>query len=150
MKQILWAVFLIAAISGCVGSRQNKAGYNTGGMVETIDGHNARNSLDYQGTYVGTVLLDDSTLVDIAVTLNATDFIFRLTPVGEHTETIEKRGAYSWDKTGFIITLQGVDDALSSYFVGENHLRLLDVDGRQTERLNADNYILYRTEGMLH
>ena len=143
MKKILWMMFLIGVLLGCSGSKQGnseKAIVNS--QEQVIDNHNARNSLDYQGTYTGIIPGYDSKAVSISIVLTEREYVLRSTPLKENAETIIQKGEYVWNKNGSVITLIGVKGISSKYFVAENQLRQLDKDGKQHVGENAANYIL--------
>lgn len=90
--------------------------------------HNARNSLDWDGTYQGVLPCADCEGIDYQLTLNS-DLSFTLSL---HYQTAEENrfnytGHFSWNAAGNIIQLT-LDDQPQYYFVGENHLLYLDAD----------------------
>lgn len=143
MKQSWWMIFLISVLFGCSSSTQNSNEKAISDVKEqVIDAHNARNSLDYQGTYTGIIPGYDNKTVNIRVVLTEREYILHITPLKENAETIVQKGRYTWNKDGSVITLIGVKGTLSAYFVAENQLRQLDKNGKQHVGEGAANYIL--------
>ena len=54
----------------------------------------------------------------------------------------EEKGKYTWNAAGNTIILDGVKDAPNQYFVGENTLTQLDMEGNKITGDMADLYIL--------
>lgn len=60
----------------------------------------------------------------------------------EGAKTVVQKGQYTWDRNGTVITLEGAKGIPAKYFVGENHLRQLDKNGKQHQGEEAASYIL--------
>lgn len=116
---------------------------------ETIEipmsmGDNSRTSLDWNGTYLGNLPCASCEGIETKITLNTdgtyhyTTHYFGLNDALEH----EFLGKFTWDETGSIITLQGVNGIPGKYKVGENQLWHLDMDGNRITGDLADRYIL--------
>ncbi|MFR9166519.1 MAG: copper resistance protein NlpE [Dysgonomonas sp.] len=109
--------------------------------------HSAMNSLDYMGTYKGTLPCADCDSIETAIVLNEKDYIISTTLFknGKTASSVEK-GTYSWNDAGNTITLDSIKNAPNKYFVGENTLRQLDMDGNKIEGNLADMYVLKKVE----
>ena len=143
MKKILLMMFIMGMLLSCSSSKQGGSEKATADTREQVmDAHNARNSLDYQGTYTGIIPGYDCKTLSISVVLTEREYVLRITPLKENAETIVQKGEYTWDKNGSVITLVGVKGISSKYFVAENQLRQLDKNGKQYVGDNAVNYIL--------
>lgn len=106
--------------------------------------HNARNSLDYRGIYVGE--LPTTSGSGMTVTLSITENTYhKKIQYKENQEAIESEGKYSWNEEGNTITLEG-EDKPNAYFVGENRLFSLDMNNNRITGDLADQYILHKTE----
>lgn len=139
MKKIKWLMLLVCGLVSCFGSEQKDVSHAN---KQVADIHNARNSLDYQGIYSGTIPSDDLKTLNISITLTEQEYILRITPLQENARTVTRKGEYTWDENGHVITLKGVKDIIARYFVGENQLRQLDANGKQHTEKDAANYIL--------
>lgn len=105
--------------------------------------HNARNSLDYYGIYYGVLPAADAEGIETYITLNIDDTYHKVTKFlgKKDPNQYEDYGKFSWNKQGSIITLEGLPKP-NMYFVGENTLTHLDMDGNKITGNLADKYIL--------
>ncbi|MDR2956161.1 MAG: copper resistance protein NlpE [Prevotella sp.] len=111
--------------------------------VEVADAaHNAMNSLDYKGEYKGKVPTASGEGMIVSITLEDSTFVKKTEYVGKKDAKFEEKGKYTWNSEGNTIKLEGIKDAPSQYFVGENTLTQLDMDGNKITGTNANMYIL--------
>lgn len=104
--------------------------------------HTAYNSLDWQGTYQGVLPCADCAGIEYTLTLND-DLTYILTQVyqgKEDTKALTSEGKFHWEKNGSVITLEDESDTPNQYFVGENILMKLDING---EKITGDLASLY-------
>lgn len=112
--------------------------------AQTETGESARLSLDYAGTYKGVLPCADCEGIETVIEITEDGIYTRLTTyLGKEEKASEEKGTYTWDETGNIITFDGVEDS-SSFFVGENTLTILDMEGNKVVGELADNYILHK------
>lgn len=110
--------------------------------VEMVsDDHNAMNSLDYQGTYVGSLPCADCEAIETIIILTDDSFVKEVVYKGKSKEIFRESGSFEWNKEGNTITLVGIEKP-NQYFVGENVLFHLDIDGKRIEGDLASNYEL--------
>lgn len=107
------------------------------------DMHNAQNSLDIIGVYKGVLPCADCEGIETAVELKADDTYTRKTTyLGKGDGKVqEESGSFSW-ADGSHIVLDGISDGPNTYFVGENTLTTLDMDGEKVTGELAENYVL--------
>ncbi len=105
------------------------------------DEHNAKNSLDIIGTYKGTLPTASGEGMQVVITLNDNAFTKTTTYIGKKDSTSEEKGNFSWNVEGNTITLDGIDSP-NQYFVGENTLIQLDMEGNRIVGNLADKYVL--------
>lgn len=144
MKKVVFAIAAAAVMMSCGGNKtENKVETPAAPAVEQSvkDEHNAKNSLDYQGTYKGTLPTASGEGMEVTVVLTADAFKKTTSYVGKKAAPEVVEGKYAWDEAGTIITLEGVD-APNKYFVAENVLFHLDADGKKIEGALADQYKL--------
>ncbi len=115
--------------------------------AETIsDGHNSQNSIDWAGTYRGTLPCADCEGIETAITLNQ-DGTYQKSETyltnREGKKNFEENGKFSWDTTGSIVTLHA-DSGDFMCKVGEGKLFALDMEGKMVEGQLADKYILVK------
>lgn len=104
--------------------------------------HNAYNSLDWQGTYQGVLPCADCSGIEYTLTLNE-DLTYSLTQAyqdKENADTVTSQGTFRWEKNGSVIVLGDESDTPNQYFVGENLLMKLDING---EKITGDLAALY-------
>lgn len=143
MKKMIWLIFIVSSLLSCSSSKQNKNDKSvTNTQKRVVDAHNARNSLDYQGTYTGVIPGYECKAVNISIVLTEREYVLHITPLRENAETVVRKGEYTWDENGSIITLKGVEDSMAKYFVAENQLRQLNAEGKQYVGKDAAHYIL--------
>jgi uncharacterized lipoprotein NlpE involved in copper resistance len=104
--------------------------------------HTSQTSLDYYGMYLGTVPCADCEGIETTIILGDTDYSVKTVYLGKDKTEYKETGTYSWDKSGQIITLEGIKNAPNKYFVGENQLIQLDMNGDRITGELADKYIL--------
>src|SRR5699024_4503628 len=94
--------------------------------------HNSQNSLDWSGTYKGTLPCADCPGIEVELTLNS-DLTYTSTmEYLERDTTHEEEGTFEWNESGSDITLydNGKEES-GKYKVGENRLFFLDEDGNR-------------------
>jgi uncharacterized lipoprotein NlpE involved in copper resistance len=114
------------------------------GVKATMNSDNSQNSLDWQGTYKGITPCADCEGIETEITLNA-DLTFTLKTKylskGDG-KIFQETGSFVWDKTGGIISLEGLKGSPSQYKVGENRLIQLDMEGNVITGDLAEKYVL--------
>ncbi len=108
--------------------------------------HNAKISLDYIGLYEGVLPCADCEGIETHLSLvDETNFVLKTNYLGKKKKlTNEVRGVYSWNDAGNTIILSGIEKAPNSYFVGENYLTQLDMEGNKIEGDLAERYVLQK------
>jgi uncharacterized lipoprotein NlpE involved in copper resistance len=115
-------------------------------LVDTIakDIHNSQNALDWYGVYKGITPCADCEGIDTEITLNKDlTFVLKTKYLGKGDQTVfEKKGTFTWDTTGSVISLNDLKGSPNQYKVGENKLVQLDMDGKEISGNLAEKYIL--------
>lgn len=145
-KVIMKKIFVVALVSmgflSCSNSAKN-ADKEIVEEVEVVDIHNAQNSLDYKGTYKGVLPCADCEGIETELKIDDEGYTRTTVYKGKDDKKFEEKGTYSWDANNKnIIILDGVKEAPNKYFVGENYLKQLDMDGNEITGDLADKYIL--------
>ena len=130
MRKIFYAAchFAGLAMTGC-GSDKPKAHDNEGNAVakcETNDKHNAENSIDYQGTYKGTLPAADGPGINMALTINNDSTYTLEYDYIERDGKFKEQGNYTVE--GNLMTLTEKEGQMSYFKVEEGQLRQLDND----------------------
>lgn len=103
--------------------------------------HNARNALDWAGAYRGVLPCADCEGIETLVVL-ASDGTYRTrsTYLGESDNSYSEQGSFSWNEAGNTVTFSGQPP--TQYFVGENRLTRLKLDGSRVTGDLAEHYVL--------
>lgn len=136
---VIAAMVIIGLACGRQSSEQSASEEISG---EFQDMHNARISLDYVGSYSGVLPCADCEGIHTEVILvDESQFIRKTQYMGKDDMVFEESGIYNWDDAGNTITLEGAETP-NRYFVSENRIFHLDLDGNRIEGELADMYIL--------
>ncbi|REG92053.1 copper resistance protein NlpE [Algoriphagus antarcticus] len=105
---------------------------------------NSATSLDWNGTYKGTVPCANCEGIEIRLTLNINRTYILVTNYLGRNDALEQEntGSFTWDEAGSIITLGKVPQGPTHYKVGENRIWQLDMSGNMITGDLADHYIL--------
>lgn len=138
-------LLLIAiSFSSCKSNEEKQENEMKTSDTTIVDSHNSKNSLDWQGTYQGTLPCADCEGIDATVVLND-DSTYEITYkyLGREDNIYRERGEFTWDDAGGKITMSNQENPNSgAYLVGENQLIQLDGDGNRIEGDLASRFIL--------
>lgn len=102
------------------------------------DHHNAANSLDYFGTYTGVLPCADCEGIETIIVINSdSTYHHSARYLGKDDGPFVTEGTWEIDRS--TLKLDKIDNA---FFVGENHLVQLDLDGKRVEGDLAEYYVL--------
>ncbi|GGD28598.1 copper resistance protein NlpE N-terminal domain-containing protein [Flavobacterium orientale] len=112
------------------------------------DMHTAKTSLDYMGHYSGVTPCADCEGIETSISLeDEKNYVLKTKYLGKKDAKVyEQRGVYSWNEAGNTIILEGIENGPTHYFVGENTLTQLDLEGNKIEGNLADKYVLTKGE----
>lgn len=114
------------------------------GMVCAQDIHGTRESVDWEGRYIGTLPCASCPGIVTTLTVNEAGF-YTLTEtyLGKKGKTFHSSGKFRWDKAGICITLlTSTKEDKRSYQVGEGSMIQTYMDGRPA----GDEYRLRRQD----
>lgn len=133
---------LLFSFAACQ-TKQTANGNSQTEKTVVTDQHNAANSIDWAGTYKGMVPCADCEGIETTITL-AKDGSFKLVTVykGKSEEKNEFSGNFSWNENGNTLNFSEIENGPSKYFVGENTLIQLDMEGNRITGDLANSYIL--------
>jgi len=102
----------------------------------------SKNSLDWDGVYIGTIPSASGSGIDVCIKLNK-DNTYELTYeyIDKPENSFDFTGKFTWDSTGNIIHID-IADAPSYYKVTKNKLIQLDMEGKPITGKLAENYVL--------
>lgn len=141
MKKLFILVAATSMLYSCGGNTQKTQEQTTPETSQTVDEHSAKNSLDYKGTYTGKMPTASGEGMVVSLTLEDSTYVKKTEYIGKK-EIFEDKGKYTWNAEGNTIILDGIKDAPNQYFVGENTLTQLDMEGKAIAGELADLYIL--------
>jgi copper homeostasis protein (lipoprotein) len=119
---------------------------NTNSLAPIRDKHNASNSIDWAGTYLGTLPCADCEGIETELTLkHDNSYSLKTRYIGNGDKTFEENGTFSWNDEGNTIILTGLANRPSQYFVGENKIIQLDLAGNKITGTLSENYILKKS-----
>jgi heat shock protein HslJ len=108
---------------------------------------NSQNSLDWNGTYQGTMPCADCEGIATAVTLNSDlTFTLRSKYLGKSDSIFIDSGNFKWNDKGSDIILEESDGSIKQFKVGENQLFMLDKEGNRIAGDLADKYTLKKDQ----
>lgn len=147
-KSIILILMITISFASCKGEKEintDEVNADSTAVEMVSDDHNARISLDYQGTYVGSLPCADCESIETTIILTDDSFIKEVVYKGKSKEIFRESGSFEWNKEGNTITLMGIEKP-NQYFVGENVLFHLDINGKRIEGDLASNYELIKKE----
>ena len=111
------------------------------------DSHTTMNSIDWNGVYKGTIPCADCEGIETILTLNTDQTYILFTNYLGRNDALEeeKKGSFSWDETGSILTLINFTSGPNQYKVGENQIWKLDKNGQIISGDLADHYLLIKS-----
>ncbi|MHA7130540.1 copper resistance protein NlpE [Algoriphagus namhaensis] len=149
MKNLSYSIIFIVALSLLACSSKEAQDTTETVSEETVNiplGDNSQVSLDWNGTYTGTIPCADCEGIQVDLTLNSDEtYILKTQYLGRNDDLQqEMTGPFVWDESGSTITLQNLEGMPGKYKVGENRLWHLDMDGQVITGDLADLYILQK------
>lgn len=150
MKKHLLKLAILALIF-TVSCQSDKKENQEASTIETVssekkpDMHTSQNSLDWKGTYVGTLPCADCEGIKTTIRLNEDMSYEAVTEyLGKNDGVFDTRGYYKWEDNGQNILLS--DDNKTKFKVGENKLIQLDKSGNVITGELADMYVLKKQD----
>jgi copper homeostasis protein (lipoprotein) len=141
-KLFIAAMVLPFAFSSC-----NQSENNAGELTDKPDMHNSMIALDWDGKYSGTTPCADCEGISTSVTLNQDlTYLLEMKYLGKSDKIFRFSGGFVWNENGSTVILQGIENGPTMYFVGENVLIQLDMDGNRITGELAGAYLLHKEE----
>jgi copper homeostasis protein (lipoprotein) len=135
--RLLKMLGLIGLVSGMlIGCTSAQKSHNP--AAAGADAHTSQNSLDWAGSYKGTLPCADCPGIETVVTLSEDgQFRSQMRYMERSDEIYSESGQFTWDDTGNVVIAGGVH-----YQVGENKITLLDQDGNPITSGLQKHYVL--------
>ncbi|MGY5353957.1 copper resistance protein NlpE N-terminal domain-containing protein [Wenyingzhuangia sp. IMCC45467] len=139
MKAIILTIATLSIIStGCKTSEKHNLHHFDAAY---LDEHSSKNSLDWEGTYTGTIPCADCRGIDTKISINKDlTYTKQVKYLGKHEDYITTKGNFVWDEIGSNIIIDDV-----SYMVGENTLIQLNQQKENIKGALATQYVLGKT-----
>jgi copper homeostasis protein (lipoprotein) len=140
MNKTARLIVLVALVPGFfLCKSQNKSAR---GFMAT-DFYNSRNSIEWQGSYLGVLPCADCPGIQKTIYLYRDGgYRIRIQYMGKEVRATELSGKIDWADDGNSITLTELNGLEQSYLVGENRLIQLDGNGSRITGALATRYIL--------
>lgn len=147
--KLAFIALLFISLNSCKDNAKSETENTSETTEETTaipDMHTSESSLDWDGTYKGTLPCADCEGIETTLTLN-TDKTYTKQSIylGKEDATFETKGTFSWNEDGSVITLSEEDSGTGMYKVGENQIWHLDRSGNQVTGDLAAHYILTKS-----
>lgn len=109
-------------------------------------GDNSQVSLDWNGTYKGTIPCANCEGIETELTLNLDGTYLLKTHYLGRNDDLEQEmsGPFQWQNNGSTIVLENLEGMPGKYKVGENRIWHLDMNGEVITGDLADHYILIK------
>lgn len=146
MKKLILAIAILLSTISCnkkLTDNEKKQETLKTDDKEVVDTHAANNSLDYEGLYKGTIPCADCSGIETVLELKSdSKFILFKKYLEKNDKGTTQTGTFTWNDKGNIITLSGIENESNQYFVGENQIFILDIQGKKVEGKMENLYIL--------
>ncbi len=141
MRSILLIAIVVSGIFSVNACKEKESAVIESMDMPVADEHTSQNSLDWNGTYSGTLKgLDGETFsVDLSLEL---DGMYAIELEEENKSDIVKRNKFNWSKDGRTIELFDVNEIYNKFFVGEDILVQLNKNGELPATEERDLYQL--------
>jgi len=140
-------LLLISGFYGCKSKQETTA--ETPSPVYI--GDNARNNLDWAGTYVGTLPCADCEGIETRLTLKeGGSYTLSQKYLGRDEKPFETKGSFQWSALGNTVTITDARSKEITHFaVAENQLKQLDKESNEITGALASSYILAKVNPLL-
>ncbi|MCI7307944.1 copper resistance protein NlpE [Alistipes senegalensis] len=145
MKKNVLILAAALALVACGGNAPKKkaAAETQTTTAAAPDMHTAETSLDYLGTYEGTLPAADCPGIQTALTLNPDGTYELHMKYIDRDAEFDEKGVFSVKEN--LLTLTQLDDGSEEYYkVEENRLRMLDAEKQPVTGALAENYVLQK------
>ncbi|UJP63708.1 copper resistance protein NlpE N-terminal domain-containing protein [Mongoliitalea daihaiensis] len=142
MKKTSIVAMICLLMSAC---QSEKSTVETSEDMTFAMGDNSRSSVDWNGTYKGTLPCADCAGIETKIIIKSDETFERsMKYLGKEDDLFFDQGTFEWDDLGRTITLTNESDEKQSYQVGENILFQLDQDGNRITGDLAEMYTLVK------
>ena len=142
-KLFIPLICLVISVSSCKKEEKKDEKLSIYPENEIVDHHTSQNSLDWAGTYIGTLPCADCSGIEITITLFKSGEFELEEEYIEMSYKSTDRGTFEWNEDGNSIVLHGEQNKDPKFFkVGENQIIHLDTKGNEITGNLTEAYIL--------
>lgn len=150
MKKITVTLLLCIVVLFTSCQKQTNSNANVNDSIAVAKVIDAKNTLDYEGTYKGVLPCADCEGIETTLCLNENStYTIRTTYLGKGTKIFEQKGTFSWNKSGNIITFDNIENGPNQYEVAKNTLTQLDMSEKKISGNHAADYILAKQKATI-
>lgn len=136
MKSTILTIALFSILSISCKTSENHHSHHYG--TAFLDEHSSKNSMDWEGTYTGTIPCADCSGIVTKINIHKDlTYTKKEKYLGKSNEYITSEGNFSWDDIGSNITIDN-----TTYMVGENTLIQLNKQKENIKGALATQYVL--------
>ncbi len=107
----------------------------------------SQTSLDWHGTYKGILPCADCEGVKTVLTIRQDHtYLLEITYLGKAAEPLTYEGSFAWAADGGTIYLNDLSDRPNRFFIGENFVSQLDLEGQRVTGALEDQYKLNKVQ----
>lgn len=144
MRKVVLIAAAAFALTACGGNARKRAAAADTSGTTVVDMHTAETSLDYVGTYEGTLPAADCPGIQTTLTLNPDGTYTAHLKYIDRDSEFDEKGTYTVE--GNLLTLQhGEGEQPEYYKVEENQVRRLDAEKQPVTGPLAEDFILKKT-----
>ena len=151
MKRVFFTPIFAAILLGFSSCGLQSKSEKSSKSIETVDAidmHTSKISVNWKGTYKGTIPCANCEGIQTTLTLDDATYVLEMTYLGKSDQVYKTEGQFVWNEEGSCIALDNEEtNGFNTQFrVGENVLWQLDYEGKQIEGKFAEKYMLYKAE----
>ena len=148
-KNTLLLVAFLGFFIGCQKQAKGEAAKNDSiAVVKIVD---AKNTLDFEGSYKGILPCADCEGIETTVTLNENaTYAIRTVYLGKGHKVFEQKGSFTWNKQGSMVIFDNISNAPNRYLVNKNKLTQLDMSGQPITGNHAADYVLAKQKATIN
>lgn len=143
-KFFIISITCVLVFGACLKRNAGESVSSSENTTNAADIHNSRISVDWQGTYRGTIPAADGPGIDVKLVLNDNEtYSIGYTYIDKGDSVFEESGKFKWTKDGGTVVLD-TEDLPPYYKVGEGRLIQLDGEGNVITGMLENNYVLMK------
>ena len=143
MKNLFLVMLTGLILLGCGSRKAQNSDASGENEIMPPDMHTSQIALDFWGTYKGILPCADCEGIETTIELKSDEtWEMKTVYLGKSDKVFLNSGHYHWNDDGRSIHLHGLENGSSNFFVGENQLIQLDLEGNRIEGDLAEKYIL--------